>query len=105
MGTGTGAIFGVHPMSSKEQSGLDLAELDTAFGKLYVSPFIIDGIYDHPQVPGFLSSEGIGGSVKSVLLVQGTVRLFLTITAQEAFDILNESAKAIQERGDECQNV
>lgn len=86
-------------------TGLDLASLDTVFGKMYINPFICDGIYDHPQAPGFLSSEGIGGSVKSILLVQGTVRLFLTITAQEAFDILNETAKAIQERGDECQNV
>lgn len=83
-------------MVDEEQSGLGLAELDTAFGKLYVSPFIIDGIFDHPHAPGWLSSEGIGGSVKSVLLVQGTVRLYLTITAQEAFDILNESAKAMQ---------
>ena len=85
----------------KEQQGLDLAELDTAFGKLFISPFLVDGIYDHPQVPGFLSSEGIGGSAKSVLLIQGTVRLFLMITAQEAFDILNETAKAMQERIDQ----
>jgi len=84
----------------KEQQGLDLAELDTAFGKLYVSPFIIDGIYDHPDTPGWLSSEGIGGPVKSVLLVQGTVRLLLTISAQEAFGILDKAARAIQERSE-----
>ncbi len=96
-------------MDSKEQpadmrdasTGLDLAVLDTAFGKLFISPFLVTGIYDHPDVPGWLSSEGIGGPVKSVLLVQGTVRLFLTITAQEAFDILNEAAKAMQERGED----
>ena len=93
-------------MASKDQSesastGLDLAELNTVFGKIFVSPFICDGIYDHPNTPGWLSSEGIGGSVKSVLLIQGTVRLYLTITAQEAFDILDKAARAMQERIDQ----
>lgn len=92
-------------MDSKEQPRLDLAELSTVFGKMYIDPFVVLGVYDHPEVDGWMSAQGVSGSAKSVLLVQGTVRLYLTISAQEAFDILNETAKAIQERGDECQNV
>lgn len=100
-------------MDSKEQPadvkgvslGLDLAGLDTVFGKLFIDPFVVTGVYDHPEADGWMSAQGVSGSVKSVLLVRDTVRLFLTISAQEAFDILNESAKAIRERGDECQNV
>lgn len=85
-------------MASKEQQGLDLAQLDTIFGKLFIDPFFVAGVYDHPQVPGWMTAEGVSESAKSVLLVQGTVRLHLTITAQEAFEILNEAAKAIQAR-------
>lgn len=86
----------------KEQQGLDLAEINTVFGKMFVDPFVVAGVYDHPQAPGWVTSEGVSGSAKSVLLVHGTVRLHLTISAQEAFDILNETAKAIQAtRGEE----
>ncbi|MCK5641640.1 MAG: hypothetical protein KAJ19_12635 [Gammaproteobacteria bacterium] len=88
-------------MVNEEHSGFGLAQLDTVFGKVFLSPFICDGIYDHPDTPGWLSSEGISGPVKSVLLVQGTVRLYLTITAQEAFDILVKTAETIRERGEE----
>ncbi len=88
-------------MDSNEHSGLDLAELDTIFGKMYIDPFSVAGVYDHPQTPGWMTSEGVSGSAKSVLLVHSTVRLHLTITAQEAYDILNEAAKAIQARGEE----
>ena len=91
-------------MASNEQSGLDLAELDTIFGKMFVDPIVVVGLYDHPQVPGWLSSEGVSGSAKSVLLVQGTVptvRLHLTISAQEAYGILDKAARAIQARGEE----
>ena len=69
-------------MADKEQSGLDLAELDTVFGKMFIDPFSVAGVYDHPQAAGWLSSEGISGSAKSVLLIHGTVRLHLTITAR-----------------------
>lgn len=96
-------------MDSKEQSidmpdastGLDLASLDTVFGKLFIDPFSVACIYDHPQTPELLLWEGVSAPAKSVLLVQGTVRLYLTISAQEAYDILVKTAKVIQERG-EC---
>ncbi|KKL70577.1 hypothetical protein LCGC14_2103550 [marine sediment metagenome] len=96
-------------MDSKDQpadmqdasTGLDLASLDTIFGKLFIDPFTVAGLYDHPQTPELLLWEGVSAPAKSVLLIQGTVRLYLTITAQEAFDILNEAAKAMQERGED----
>lgn len=88
-------------MASNEQSGLDLAELDTVFGKMYIDPFAVVGVYDHPQAPGYMTSEGVSESAKSVLLVHSTVRLHLTITAQEAFDILDKAARAIQARGED----
>lgn len=96
-------------MASKDQppdvevvsTGIHLAELNTVFGKLFIDPFSVAGLYDHPQTPELILLEGVSAPAKSVLLIHDTVRLYLTITAQEAFDILNETAMAIQSRGEE----
>ncbi len=88
-------------MDSKEQSGLNLAKLETIIGHVFVDPFSVIFVYDHEATPA-MNMDGVQKTAKSTLMVQLGPCLRLAITAQEAYDILNESAKAIQmARGDE----
>jgi len=96
-------------MDSKDQppnvkgapTGLNLAELDTVIGKVFVDPFSVIFVYDHEAAPA-MNMDGVQKTAKSTLMVQLGPCLRLAITAQEAYDILNESAKAIQAtRGEE----
>lgn len=97
-------------MASKDQpAGLDLAEINTASGKAFVDPFAVEAIYDYSEGMARLISDGVSPPtskgmarlIKSALVIPGVPDLCLMMSAQEAFGILNEAAKAIQARSEE----